>query len=132
MALLDAVGSILQTGSVGTLATNLFLAQMPDSPDACVVVLENQGASPEYTFGVSVTQVDRPRIRVVARAAANDYVAAKTKIEAARAVLGAVRNQSLEGVVIMCVLDTSGTYPLQYDGEDRPLIGCDFAVWLDS
>lgn len=132
MALLDAVGSILQTGGVGTLATNLFLSQMGDSPDACVVVLENQGGTPDYTFGSSVTQVDRPRIRVVARAAANDYVSAKTKIEAVRTVLGAVRNQTLEGVTIMCVLDTTGSYPLAFDDEDRPLLGCDFAVWLDA
>jgi hypothetical protein len=132
MALLDAIGSILQTAGVGTLATNLFLSQMPDSPDACVVVLENQGGSPQYTFGSSVTQVDRPRIRVVARASADDYVSAKTKIEAVRSSLGAVRDESLESVVIMCVLDTTGSYPLSFDGEDRPLLGCDFAVWLDA
>jgi hypothetical protein len=131
MALLDAVGSILQTGSVGTLATNLFLSQMPDSPDECVVVLETQGAEPNMTFGASVASVERPRIRVVARASQNDYVSAKTKIEAARTVLGAVRNQTLESTKIVCILDTTGSYPLSWDGEDRPLIGCDFAVWVE-
>ena len=105
---------------------------MPDTPDVCVVVLENQGTVPEYTFGASVTQVDRPRIRVVARASANDYVTAKTKIDAVRTSLGAVRNQTLEGVTLMCVLDTTGSYPLEFDGEDRPLLGCDFAVWIDA
>lgn len=131
MALLDAIGSILQTGSVGTLATNLFLSQMPDSPDACVVVLENTGASPDLTFGTSVATVEKPRIRVVARSEQNDYAAAKTKIESARTVLGAVRNQNLSSTNIICILDTTGTYPLSFDGEDRPLLACDFAVWVE-
>ena len=130
MALLDAVGSILQTGSIGTLATNLFLSQMPDSPDACVVALELQGASPDLTFGAGVTAIDKARVRIVARGAQNDYVAAKTKIEAARGVLGAVSNQTLEGVTILRVLDTTGTYPLNWDGEERVLMGCDFAFWV--
>jgi hypothetical protein len=131
MALLDAVGSILQTGGVGTQATNLFLSQMPDSPDECVVVLESMGASPDMTFGSSVASVEKPRVRVVARASQNDYVTAKTKIELVRTVLGAVRNQTLESTKIICILDTTGTYPLSFDGEDRPLIACDFAVWVE-
>jgi len=131
MALLDAVGSILQTGSIGTLATDLFLSQMPDDPDLCVVVLENTGASPDMTFGTSVATIEKPRIRVVARASQNDYVTCKTKIEAARTVLGAVRNQTLQSTKIICILDTTGTYPLNFDGEDRPLLACDFAVWVE-
>lgn len=130
MALLDAVGSILQTAGVGTLATNLFLSQMPDQPDVSVVAMELQGATPEYTYGAGATAVQRLRVRVVARASANDYVTAKNKIESVRSALGVVRNQTLEGVTILSVLDTTGTYPLQFDGEDRPLLGCDFALWL--
>lgn len=130
MAILDALGAYLQTQGQGTLATDIFLARMPDTPDACVTLYENQGVGPNHTFGASVKAIDHQRVRVYCRAARNDYPAARTKAEAVRAVLGAIRDTTLSGVSIMTVLSTSELYPLQRDGDDRAIIGCDFTVWL--
>ena len=130
MAILDALGAYLQTQGQGTLATNIFLARMPDTPDACVTLYENQGVGPDHTFGASVKAIDHQRVRVYCRAARNDYPSARSKAEAVRAVLGAIRNTSLSGVSIMTVLSTSELYPLQRDGDDRAIIGCDFTIWL--
>lgn len=130
MAILDALGAYLQTQGQGTLATDIFLARMPDTPDACVTLYENQGVGPDHTFGASVKAIDHQRVRVYCRASRNDYPTARAKAEAVRAVLGAIRNTSLSGVSIMTVLSTSELYPLQRDGDDRAIIGCDFTVWL--
>lgn len=130
MAILDALGAYLQTQGVGTLATDIFLARMPDAPDACVTLFENQGVGPDHTFGNSVKAIDHQRVRVYCRAARNDYPTARTQAVSVRAILGAIRNTTLSSVSIMCVLSTSELYPLSRDGDDRAIIGCDYTVWL--
>lgn len=130
MALLDALGAKLQTAGIGTLGTSLFLSQMQDSPDLAVCLYENQGFEPLQTFGGSVTYGDRPRIRLVARAGRNDYPAARLKAEQARAVLGAIRNETISGISISCVIDSTGIYPMGRDGDERPAVAVDFTVWV--
>lgn len=130
MALLDALGTYLQSQGVGTLATDIFLGRMPDTPDACVVLIEDTGNGPMHVLGASAYAVQRPRIRAFARAARNDYPAARTKAEAVRAALGAIRDTTLSGVTFLCVNATSDLYPLMRDGDDRVMIGIDFTAWL--
>jgi len=130
MAILDALGTYLASQGQGTLATDIFLARAPDTPDACVTLYESAGSGPDHTFGAGVYAIDHQRIRVVCRAARNDYPAARTKAVAVRAILGAVRDTTLSGVVILTILATSEVYPLSRDGDDRALIGCDYTVWL--
>jgi len=130
MAILDALGTYLASQGQGTLATDIFLARAPDTPDACVTLYESAGSGPDHTFGAGVYAIDHQRIRVVCRAARNDYPAARTKAVAVRAILGAVRGTTLSGVVILTILATSEVYPLSRDGDDRALIGCDYTVWL--
>lgn len=130
MAILDALGTYLASQGQGTLATDIFLARAPDTPDACVTLYESAGSGPDHTFGAGVYAIDHQRIRVVCRAARNDYPAARSKAVAVRAILGAVRDTTLSGVVILTILATSEVYPLNRDGDDRALIGCDYTVWL--
>lgn len=130
MAILDALGTYLQAQGQGTLATNIFLARAPDTPDACVTLYESAGGGPDHTFGAGVYAIDHQRIRVVCRATRNDYPAARDKAVAVRAVLGAIRDTTLSSVKILTMLATSEVYPLSRDGDDRALIGCDYTVWL--
>ena len=129
MALLDAIGARLVASAVGTLGTNIFLAQFQDSPDAAVVVMELSGGEPDYVMGTSVTAVQKSKIKVVCRGARNDYPAARTLAEACRASLGSMRSVTGSSVTVMSALDATGVYPLNYDGEERPLLACDFAVF---
>ena len=130
MAILDALGTYLASQGQGTLATNIFLARAPDTPDACVTLYESAGGGPDHTFGTGVYAIDHQRIRVICRAARNDYPAARDKAVAVRAVLGAIRDTTLSGVKVLTMLATSEVYPLSRDGDDRALIGCDYTVWL--
>lgn len=130
MAILDSLATYLQAQGQGTVATDIFLTRMPDTPDACIALYESQGVGPAHTFGNGVYAIDHQRIRVMCRAQRNDYPTARSKATAIRDILGAVRNTSLSGIGIMCILATSEIYPYTRDGDDRPLIGCDFTVWL--
>jgi hypothetical protein len=130
MAILDALGAYLVSQGQGTLATNIFLDRAPETPDACVTLYESAGGGPDHTFGAGVYAIDHQRIRVICRAARNDYPAARDKAVAVRAVLGAIRDTTLSGVKVLTMLATSEVYPLNRDGDDRALIGCDYTVWL--
>jgi hypothetical protein len=103
---------------------------MPDTPDACVTLYENQGVGPDHTFGSSVKAIDHQRVRVYCRAARNDYPTASHESGGGAGCFRRYSNTTLSGVAIMCVLSTSELYPLSRDGDDRAIIGCDFTVWL--
>lgn len=130
MALLDALGAHLQTAGLGTLATSIFLARMPDTPDECIVIVEDTGTGPMHTFGASAYAIERPRIRAFVRAGRNDYPTARAKAVLVRNSLGSIRNQTISGVAFLSVTATSDLYPVQRDGDDRPLIGIDFVGWV--
>lgn len=132
MAFLDALGAHLQSQGVGTLGTDLMYAVMPANPDVCVTLFEAQGMGPEHVFGGSVSAIERPRLRVMTRAGRQDYPAARAKIEQVRAILGAIRDVNLSGVHFLCVQATSEIYPVNYDHNERPVMGCDFVAWVEA
>jgi hypothetical protein len=130
MALLDSLGEKLQTDGVGTLATNIFLGYLRDTPDVAVGVFEDRGNGAEQVFGAGVVAIEQPSIRVVARAARNDYPAARTKILAVRASLGSIRDTTISGVNFMCVIATSDPYPMGLDEHERAMFGLDLQAWV--
>ena len=88
MALLDDLASHLQTQGIGTVGSTLFKGVLPDTPDACVAVLESPAMlgpvrTRKGSLGVPVTE--RPRVQVLARA--TSYQAARNKAVDALAAL---------------------------------------------
>ena len=129
MAVLDALGARLQTDGVATLGTNLWLAQIQDSPDASIVLMEDKG-NVDHVFGASVAGMYRHAIMAVARGARNDYPSARALIAQVQASLGDIRSETISGITFMSVIDSSGIYPAGQDGRERPLLACDFACWV--
>lgn len=127
---LTAIGTILQNAGVGTMATDIWGAEMPDTPDASVAVLEATGFGPMFTMGAAGAAISRPRVRVLARAARGDYSAAKTKIDACVAALGVIRASTVAGVTFLTILQETDPYPVRFDDDDRPVMECDFTCWI--
>lgn len=130
MAVLDALAAKLVAAGQGTLATNIFLSRMPDTPDVCVTLVESLGPDGGQTFGAGISAYSVVRVRALCRAAKNDYPAARAKASAVRGVLGAIRTETISGDSILCVMATGDVYPVGRDGDDRPVIGADFTVWI--
>lgn len=124
--ILEAVGDYLEAQSQGTLGTDLFLAVMPETPDACVAVYENAGNRPSFTMGSAPWAIDRPMIQVICRAARSDYPAARDKAEAVRALLGAVVDQTLSGVNVMRIEVQGSVIPMGEDENQRPMVSVNF------
>lgn len=130
MALLDALGQRLEADGIGTLAVDIFLTIMPDTPDLCVLLVEDNGTGPTHTYGASAYAIQRPRIRAFVRGPRNDYPAARDTLVSVRGSLGAIRDETISGVSFMSVTATSDLYPVSRDGDDRPIVGVDFVGFI--
>jgi hypothetical protein len=78
--ILEAVGDYLQTNGYGTQGTDIFLAVLPESPDACIAIYEAVGNAPEFTMGSDPWAIDRPVIQVICRAGRGDYPTARNRL----------------------------------------------------
>src|ERR1051325_6921886 len=115
--LLDEIGAYLQSLSLGTVGTDLFLGSTPDSPDACVTVREYGGEAPEFTLGPSVAY-EQPRIQIVCRAGVADYAAARTKAEAIYRALN-VAEATLSATHYLRIEPLQSPFPIGRDENNR-------------
>jgi hypothetical protein len=132
--ILESIGDYLQNtasafgahASQGTLGTNLFLATLPETPDACVAIYENSGSSPAFTMGAGGIQIDYPMLQVIARAGREDYPEARDKAESIRLLLASVLESTISGVHVMRIEPMGSINQLGVDPKYRPLISVNF------
>lgn len=127
MTILEAVGDYLQAQGVGTLGTDLFLAVMPETPDACVCVYETQGFAPQETMGSAAFAVDRPGLQVICRGARGDYPGARDKAVSVRNLLAALLETTVSGVHILRVTADGGVAPMGEDQNGRPMVSSNYS-----
>jgi len=128
--ILEAVGDYLQAQGQGTLGTDLFLAVMPNSPNACVAVYENSGSKPSFTMGTDPWAIDRPLIQVIVRSNEGDYPAARDKAQAIRVLLGSLIDVTISGVKIMRVESQGSVIPMGEDENLRSMISINFECMI--
>jgi hypothetical protein len=80
MTFIEQVATYLQAGGIGTLGTNLFISNLPDSVDACVAVFDTGGMPPDIYLPTK-----EPTFQVFVRSTTYDL--GKAKIDAIRALL---------------------------------------------
>jgi len=124
--ILESVGDYLAAQGQGTLGTNLFLAVMPESPNACVAVYENSGGPPSMTMGTAPWAIDRPAIQVICRGNKSDYLSARDKAETIRNLLGAITDQTISGINIMRIESQGSVIPMGEDENQRPMVSINF------
>lgn len=124
---LEAIGDYLQAQGQGTLGTSLFLAMMPESPDACVCLYETTGFPPMLTFGASAFAVDQPGLQVITRGARADYPGARDKARTIRNLVAGITETSISGIHIMRVSADGSMLPMGEDQNGRPMISVNFS-----
>lgn len=69
--LADDIADYLATQNCGTVATDIYTGRLPDTPDACLAVIERPGAPPLMTLTggtLAELKIDRPMIQIRIRA----------------------------------------------------------------
>ena len=130
MALLDDLGSVLQTAGVGTVGADIFKGGLASTPDMQISMIESGGFSPlrELDNGVPV---DRCTVQVSVRAAAYDYAAAQAQAHLAYAALDAVVEQVLSGRRYHQIEPLQPPFLLERDESDRPVFVFNILVEVD-
>lgn len=85
--ILSEVAQYLHNNGIGTLATNLFYAKMPDVTEG-VAVLDTGGAEPDHELPIR-----HPTFQILIRSAS--YATGKAKLEAIFALLNNQYNRTL-------------------------------------
>jgi len=121
---LDDVAALLVEAGLGALGTDIYLARMPDSPDASLAVREYGGMAPAYVFGGAAPTEEWPRIQLEARA--GDYAAARLRIERAARALGAIRERDINSTRYHRLTPLGPPIPLGDDEAGRARIVVSF------
>ena len=120
---LEALGAYIDANNgTLTIGTNLFLAKMPDTPDLCVAIYENQGFPPTMTFGATAIEIDRPSLQISVRAGRDDYPTARDLAQTLRTLVSGMVNISSSGVTIMRTEPSGSFYSLSTDNLERPRV----------
>jgi len=128
--ILEAVGDYLVAQGYGTLGTNIFLGKMPNKPDVCIGVYENEGGSPDFTMGTVL--LDNPAIQVIVRAGIEDYPTARDTAQSIRLLLAQVANTTLSGVTVLRIAPVGSVLPMGDDTNDRPHVSANFRCIIQS
>lgn len=122
MGMIEELGTLLQTASVGTLGTSLFLNALPDATTGvAAAVYEYPGMQAMEKFGGSLPAWERPRVQVVVRSTAPpggsgiaSPVNARAKVDLAWRAFIAVTNQR--------VPTSTGSYYLRIEPLQSPAL----------
>lgn len=118
--MLEALAARLQSASVATMATDLFIGMMPNTPDRCVALYEYAGETPLEVMVDNAATLERPSVQVMTRAGRNDYPTARAFMVEVRDVLTAITNETISGETFLRVNQLSAINGLGVDENERP------------
>lgn len=132
MGMLDDVGGLLTTAAIVEGGTGWTLKQgrMPETPDQVVALFEAPGLPPEPTPGLTPQDIELryPQVQVRVRAEANDYPAARSKLQEVFSFLHAKVNTIVGAATYLHFLATSDPLPLGEDALQRPELTQNFTM----
>jgi hypothetical protein len=129
--ILEALVDKLQTASVGTVATNVFIGLMPDQPDKVIALYEYAGQAPLEVFRNETATIEVPTVIVMARAARNDYPTARAFLEDARDALCGIIDETISNVRFLRVAEASSINYVNTDDNDRPRFTVSLTAYVE-
>lgn len=117
------VKDILEDFNIGTFARDLFVSQMPETPDVCMCVYDSGGFAPD-----SDNIYERPTVQVAVRGAAGKYEEAYGKAASIKNILHDLHNESWGTSRYIGIWAMSDVLFLGYDEKNRPLLTVNFRI----
>jgi hypothetical protein len=129
--ILDDLTTLITGATSLAFGTDLFAAGLPDTPHACVAMVETPGRAGTQVFSAGLV-IEKPRVQIAARGEPNDYETPRALIEdiyqllvnrQAETVSGGARYLSWEPI--------QPPFVLKKDKNDRWIIGFNVEVWKE-
>ena len=121
---IDVKDILAATSSLAlTFATDLFVSEMPTTPDACVCVYDSGGDDPEveYTY-------ERPHVQVRIRGDKGGYEVAHELARAIRDTLSGTANYTINAARYVGIWAVGDILSIGYDNNQRPLLTVNFRL----
>jgi hypothetical protein len=119
--LADDIAAYMATRSLGTVGTDIFVGEMPDSPNNCVALYQYQGEPPELVGGL-----ENPRLTV--RVRNTTYSDGQNKARDVLKALHTLNEQTLGGRRYLYIKAAGSISQLGRDRENRALFTVEFIV----
>jgi hypothetical protein len=122
--LIEEVGNLIANSGHGTLGVDIFLYQMPDTPDTCIALREYGGGEPSYSHTYVDPSYEVPRFQMLARAPA--IPDARLLAHQVWVTLQSVRNVTLDGTFYLRLQPLQSPFMIERDNNDRWVAGANF------
>ena len=119
--MLTEIGAYLATQNVGTVGTDIFLGQMPDQPDSCIVLFEYAGSPPDLHWNG-----EYPGLQV--RVRNKSYAAGRAKIKEVVTELHGVHELTLNGTRYLLIKARGSPEVLKRDNNNRVELFVNFEI----
>jgi len=106
-----------------TFGTDLFVSEMPTTPDQCVCIYDTGGFDPEANF-----RYDRPTTQVRVRGDKGELVAAYALMEDIRNVLHGTTNETVNSTRYIAIWQQGDIFNLPHDDNHRPILTANFRM----
>ena len=121
MSMMEDVADYLELAGVGTVGTNIFKGNMPDSPDQCITVYAYAGETPDLSI-----DIERPGLQVKSRALTAED--ALDLAEHALAHLHKATSQTINGVLYYYIHALQSPIHLGRDEKGRYMYSVNYNV----
>lgn len=129
--LLDAIAAHLAANAIGTVGTDIFKVQLPDSPDFAIGVFSYPGVPSTNAFGTTVL-IENARLQIMVRSArpgvANAFTTADSKAHAIYVLLNGAGGLTLSSKAYYYIEALGPPTPQGTDDNQRHLITCNYSV----
>lgn len=119
--LIRDIAQILQTNGIGTIGVDIFLGQLPASPDNVVVVFEYAGEPPDLHWSG-----EYPGLQILARN--KSYDAGRQKIEQVKNILHGMAETVINSHRFLLIRANQSPFFLERDENNRAIFVCNFRI----
>lgn len=111
----------LQTAGIGTIATDMFVGHMPDSPNNVITIYESGG----YPLDLAGF-LRYPTLQVIVRN--ESYATARTKIDQIISTLHRTTNTTINGTKYCSIYSTGDAASIGKDDQNRSQLSVNFEM----
>jgi hypothetical protein len=122
--MLEEIGQLIEENAIAVQGSTLFLGTIPDSPDACVSLMEYGGMHPEQDMDALCYEA--PSLQVTVRDPV--YPNARAKIQQIINLLDRRANVTLGSAFYLRILANQSPFPLGQDLNDRHRLVVNFDI----
>jgi|OpeIllAssembly_1097287.scaffolds.fasta_scaffold545144_2 hypothetical protein len=122
----EHIAAYLQSIGHGTLGVNMFIDNLPETPDDVVLVTTSGGFAPEFVHNKPGVNTEMPTFQIATRS--RSIPSAKSKSHAIYNDLQLIGNMMVDGIFFQRLTPMQTPFSIERDDKDRWIWGCNYVA----